>query len=83
MILMIKPNEPHSSYKDATQSMYELSSDELVQRQCRARHDYYKQINSHNKTIREVEEAQQKLQEAQTEIERLQKYIEKLEKQQN
>ena len=56
----------------ATQSMYELSSDELVQRQCRARRDYYKQINSHNKTIREFEEAQQKLQETQTELQETQ-----------
>jgi len=59
----------------ATQSMYELNADELVQRQCRARRDYYKQMNSHNKTLHE-------LQEAKSEIERLQKRIAELEKQQ-
>lgn len=59
----------------ATQSMYELSADELVQRQCRARRDYYKQMNSHNRTIRQLEEAQK-------EIEQLKQQIAELESQQ-
>lgn len=73
----------------ATQSMYELSADELVKRQCRARRDYYKQMNSHNKTIRELEETQKELHEtqselheAQSEIDRLQKRIAELEEKQ-
>lgn len=59
----------------ATQSMYELSADELVQRQCRARRDYYKQMNSHNRTIRQLKEAQK-------EIEQLKQQIAELESQQ-
>ena len=61
--------------ENASQTMYELSGDELVQRQCRARRDYYKQINTHNKTLCELEEANKT-------IEQLQKRIEELEAQQ-
>lgn len=60
----------------ASQTMYELSADELVQRQCRARRDYYKQINTHNRTLQELEEAHK-------EIEQLQKRIAELEAQQS
>lgn len=66
----------------ATQSMYELSADELVQRQCRARRDYYKQMNSHNRTIRQLEETQKELEIAQKEIEQLKQQIAELESQQ-
>ena len=61
--------------ENASQTMYELSADELVQRQCRARRDYYKQINAHNRTIRELEEAHK-------EIAKLQERIKELESQQ-
>ena len=53
-------------------AMYELSSDEMAERQCRARRDYYKQVNTHNRTVRELEEAH-------AEIERLRKRIAELE----
>ena len=56
----------------ATQTMYELSADEMVERQCRARRDYYKQVNTHNRTVRELEEAL-------AENERLRKRIAELE----
>ena len=73
----------------ASQTMYEMSADELVKRQCRARRDYYKQINSLNRTIRELEEAKRALEDkdaelnhAHMEIEQLKKQIAKLESQQ-
>ena len=65
----------------ASQTMYEMSADELVKRQCRARRDYYKQMNSHNRTIRELDEAKRALADKDKEIELLQKRIAELESQ--
>lgn len=64
--------------ENASQTMYELSADELVQRQCRARRDYYKQINTHNRTLRELEEANQKIEKYNKTIEQQDKTIEQL-----
>lgn len=61
--------------ENASQTMYELNADELVQLQCRARRDYYKQVNTHNRTIQELEAARK-------EIEQLQARIKELEAQQ-
>lgn len=76
--------------ESASQTMYELSGDELVQRQCRARRDYYKQVNTYNKTVRELEKTQSKLETANKKneeysntIAELRKRIEELEAQQN
>lgn len=66
----------------ASQTMYEMSADELVKRQCRARRDYYKQINSLNKTIRELDEAKKELDDAHKEIEQLKQQISELKSQQ-
>ena len=66
--------------ENASQTMYELSSDEQVQLQCRARRDHYKQINTLNRTI----EQQAKMIEQQEQtIEQLKKLIAELESQQH
>lgn len=41
----------------AAETMYELSADEMIQQRCRARRDAMKQINTFNKTLKELEEA--------------------------
>ena len=66
--------------ENASQTMYELSSDEQVQLQCRARRDYYKQINTHNRTLKELEEANQKIEEYNKTIEQQDKTIEQKDK---
>lgn len=71
------------SLLDRTDATYELSSDDMVERQCRARRDYYKQVNTHNKTVRELEEAQQELEMARSEIEELRKRVAELEGEQS
>lgn len=65
----------------ASQTMYEMSADELVKRQCRARRDYYKQINSLNRTIRELEEAKKELHDTHKELDNAHKEIEQLKQQ--
>ena len=65
----------------ASQTMYEMSADELVKRQCRARRDYYKQMNSHNRTIRELEEAKRALEDKDIELNNAHMEIEQLKKQ--
>ena len=64
--------------ENASQTMYELSGDELVQRQCRARRDYYKQVNTHNRTLRELEETTKELEAVHKEIDAAHKEIEQL-----
>ena len=58
-VKMITENDIHM--KDAAEKMYELGADEIIQQRCRARNDYMKQINTHNRTLRELEEVQKEL----------------------
>ena len=69
---MIAENDIHM--KEAAKEMYVLSADEMIEERCRARDDYQKQINTHNRTLRELEEANR-------EIEFLRKRIAELESQ--
>lgn len=72
--------ENNTYLESASQTMYELSADELVQRQCRARRDYYKQINTHNRTLKELEEANKTIEQQGKKIEQRDKEIEQLQK---
>lgn len=71
-VKMIAENDIHM--KEAAKEMYVLSADEMIEERCRARDDYQKQINTHNRTLRELEEANR-------EIEFLRKRIAELESQ--
>ena len=84
---MIANKDPY--FDEATQTMYELNADEIIQQQCRARREYYKRMNLHKKTLQELEEANQKIEEttqqlaqANSQIEQLKKRIAELESQQ-
>ena len=61
--------------EEAAKEMYVLSADEMIEQRCRARNDYQKQINTHNRTLQELEKAK-------SEIALLQKRIAELESQQ-
>lgn len=80
-VKMITENDIH--LKDAAEKMYELSADEMIQQRCRARNDYMKQVNTHNRTLRELEEVQKELIHYQNENEQLRKRIAELESQKN
>ena len=71
-VKMIAENDIHM--KEAAKEMYVLSADDMIEERCRARDDYQKQINTHNRTLRELEEANR-------EIEFLRKRIAELESQ--
>ena len=69
---MIAENDIHM--KAAAEEMYIRTADEMIEQRCRARNDYQKQINTHNRTLRELEEAK-------AELEVLRKRLAKLESQ--
>ena len=69
--------------ENASQAMYELSSNEQVQLQCRARRDYNKQLNTYNKAVRDLEEANHTIAQQDETIKQLQKRIAELESQQH
>ena len=54
--------------EEAAKEMYVLSADEMIEQRCRARNDYQKQINTHNRTLQELEEATKALQARDAEI---------------
>ena len=58
----------------AAKEMYKFSADQMFEERCRARDDYRKQINTHNRTLQELDEANR-------EIEMLRKRIAELESQ--
>ena len=70
--------------QSASQTMYELSGDELVQRQCRARRDYYKQINTFSHVIEQqvqtIEQQEQTIEQQEQAIEQQEQTIEQLRK---
>ena len=76
--------ENNTYLESASQTMYELSGDELVQRQCRARRDYYKQINTYNKNMQELKQeldvCNKKLEEQDVTIAQQDKTIEELQR---
>ena len=84
--------ENNTYLESASQTMYELSGDELVERQCRARRDYYKQMNTYNKAFEQqekmlekqkemIEQQEQTIEQQGQTIEQLQKRIAELEAQ--
>ena len=72
-VKMIAKKDIHM--EEAAKEMYVLSADEMIEQRCRARNDYQKQINTHNRTLQELEKAK-------SEIALLQKRIVELESQQ-
>ena len=75
---MIANKDPY--FDEATQTMYELNADEIIQQQCRARREYYKRMNFHKKTLQELEEANKQLVQANKQIEQSNLEIEQLKK---
>lgn len=78
-VKMIAENDIHM--KEAAKEMYVLSADEMIEERCRARDDYQKQINTHNRTLRELEEARKALNDKDQEIELLKQQLAELESQ--
>ncbi|MBP3678641.1 MAG: Rpn family recombination-promoting nuclease/putative transposase [Agathobacter sp.] len=78
-VKMIAENDIHM--KEAAKQMYVFSADETIEERCRARNDYQKQINTHNRTLRELEEANQTIEAQQREIESLQQELARLKSQ--
>lgn len=78
-VKMIAENDIHM--KEAAKEMYVLSADEMIEERCRARDDYQKQINTHNRTLRELEEARKALNAKDQEIELLKQQLAELESQ--
>lgn len=66
--------------ESASQTMYELSGDELVERQCRARRDYYKQVNTYHRAVEEAAEYKKELDLTQAELTTANQTIEELKK---
>lgn len=68
--------------KAATKEIYKRSADEMILQRCRAREDHQRLINTYNKTIRDLEEANAEALKAKNqEIEALRKRIAELEAQ--
>ena len=67
--------------KAAAEEMYIRSADEMIEQRCRARNDYQKQINTHNRTLRQLDEANQTIESQQLKIESQQQEIESLKQQ--
>ena len=76
---MIAENDIHM--KAAAEEMYIRTADEMIEQRCRARNDYQKQINTHNRTLRELEEAKAELEAKDKELEVLRKRLAELESQ--
>lgn len=77
---MIAEKDPY--FDEATQTMYELNQDKLIEMQCRARRNYEQTVNSYNKAIIELEEAHKIIEQHTRTIKRLEKRIVELETQQ-
>lgn len=56
---MIAEKNPYIA--EAAQSLYEAHADEITEMKCRARRDYYKQKNTTEKIMKELNEQQTKL----------------------
>ena len=54
-IIMITEHHPHM--EAAAQALNEANADEMTKRKCRARRDYYKQVNTREKMLLELTEA--------------------------
>ena len=61
--------------KAAAEEMYIRSADEMIEQRFRARNDYQKQINTHNRTLRQLDEANQTIESQQQEIESLKQQL--------
>lgn len=54
----------NNSYLEAAaETMYELNADEMIQQRCRARRDYYKEVNTNLRNLRELEKVNKMLDE--------------------
>ena len=53
-VIMITEHHPHM--EAAAQALYEANADEMTKRKCRARRDYYKQVNTREKMLLELSE---------------------------
>lgn len=53
-VIMITEHHPHM--EAAAQALYETNADEMTKRKCRARRDYYKQVNTREKMLLELSE---------------------------
>ena len=73
-VKMIAKNDIHM--KAAAEEMYVLSADEMIEERCRARNDYQKQINTHNRDLRELEDARKALEAKDKELEAKDKELE-------
>lgn len=51
-VIMIAEYSPH--LEAATQTLYEANADEATKRKCRARRDYYKQVNATEKLLHDL-----------------------------
>ena len=51
-VIMIVEHSPH--LEAAAQTLYEANADEATKRKCRARRDYYKQVNTTEKLLLEL-----------------------------
>ena len=80
-VKMIAENDIHM--KEAAKKMYTLSADEMIEERCRARNYYQKEMNTHNRTLRELEEANQTIESQKHEIEQLRKQIAELQSHNN
>ena len=58
-VIMIAEKNPYIA--EAAQSLYEAHADEITEMKCRARRDYYKQKNTTEKIMKELNEQQTKL----------------------
>ena len=54
-VIMLAETNPYIAA--ATQTLYEANADEMTKRKCRARRDYYKQVNTTEKILKELNEA--------------------------
>lgn len=53
----------NSYLEEAAETMYELNADEMIQQRCRARNDYYKEVNTNLRNLRELEKANKVIEE--------------------
>lgn len=70
----------NSYLEEAAETMYELNADEMIQQRCRARNDYYKEVNTNLRNLRELEKAKKVIEEKDKIIESKNKTIEDKEK---
>ena len=70
----------NSYLEEAAETMYELNADEMIQQRCRARNDYYKEVNTNLRNLRELEKAKKVIEEKDKRIDSKHKTIEDKEK---